>query len=169
MDKHTVFLCPSWFHWLPTLALLERRKVHSVFPSGTPTGIVAHKHLDQRRCQLPSRIFCWVKHSNDWSFASACCSWCSCFPRILTGVQTLRLKAPLNVVPLFCVEPFLSSYPLFRVCQPFWASHGHLRLVIFIVNFDRWTKSLIHYRGKHMYSACCQRSVLRQELIEGNL
>ena len=31
--------------------------------------------------------FCWVEHSSD----SACCSCSLCFPRRMTGVQTLRL------------------------------------------------------------------------------
>ena len=167
-DKHFVFFCPSWVHWLPILALLERRKVHFVFLSCSPMGVVAHNHLDRGWCQLPSSWrFYWVwRFEADWSFASACDNNGLCSPRKMTGVKMLRLNAPLNVAPLFWEEPFLSSDSSFRVCQLCWASHRCLGLVTSLAHFDRWMKPLIHYRGKHMYSACCQRSVLRQELSE---
>ena len=133
-------------------------------------GILAQKHLEQGWCQLPSSwSFCWVEHSSGWIFASACCSCSLCFPRILTGVQTLRWNAPLYAVPLFLEEPFLSSGLLFAVCQLCWATHRGLGIVSSLANFDQWMKSLIHYRGKHMCSACCHRSVLRQELSGDSL
>ena len=129
-------------HWPPILALLERRKVHFVFLSYSPMGVVAHKHLGQAWCQLPSSwSFCLVKHSSGWSFASACCSCSACFPRRLTGVQTLRLNAPLNVVPLFWEEPFLSSDPSFRVCQLCWASNRCLGPITSLAHLvDEWNR-----------------------------
>ena len=163
--KHFFFSCPPWVRWLPILALLERRSVHFVFLSCSPMGLVAHKHLDQGWCQLPSSwSFCCVEHSSGWSFASTCCCCKLCFPRRLRSVQTLN--APLNVVPLFWEQPSRSSDPLFRVWQLCWASHRCLGLVTSPEHFDWWMKPLINYRGKHMCSTCCNRSVLRQELSE---
>ena len=89
---------PSCVYWLPILVRLDWQTVHFVLLTCISMGVVAPRHLDQGWCQLPLRwSFCRIKHSSDWSFASACCSYSLCFPKSLTGVQTLLLIAPLNL------------------------------------------------------------------------
>ena len=101
-DKHFVFFRPSRVQWKTILVLLERRKVHFVFLSCSPMGVLARKHLDQGLCQLPSFLsFCWARHSSDWSLASVCYNCSLGFPRRSTGVQTLQMNISLNEVRFF--------------------------------------------------------------------